>query len=153
MKKTKTVLSVKTKHRLKAIMREMAKHPDQVVMHTFFDSSDAVGNPAGGCGTAGCIGGWAMALFYRGKPAARKIGDVAKLVERSDEWLHACRALGLRQDSGEDDRGYTAPGRLMALDDWPPKYQNAYDDAKTAKGKAGAVIRRIKHFIKTDGKE
>jgi hypothetical protein len=46
----------------------------------------------------------------------------------------------------------TQAQRLFLLQMWPPKYSEMYGNAKTAKGRAQATIRRINRFIASNGR-
>lgn len=153
--KNKRNLSNTTVHRLNVIMRNMLKYPEQVKMETWFSGTNSVGEPAPRCGTAGCIGGWGIALFAKRKKMNLK--QASRLAERewfTTEWHHAAMALGLKtsvMERNEEESGRC--NRLFSTSHWPGKLAKAYNRSRTAKGAARAVVNRIKHFIKTDGQE
>lgn len=147
--KTKNKLSHTTVHRLNVIMRNMLKYPEQVKMEWWFDTVNAIGKKPPRCGTAGCIGGWAIALFAKRRKMSLK--QAYSLSQAFSEHANAGKALGLprvTQNAYAIDRN-----RLFCLDRWPKKFSNAYATARTSLGATRAVVNRIKHFIKTDGEE
>lgn len=153
--KTKTNLSPTTIHRLNVVMRNVLKYPEQVKMETWFSGTNAVGNIPPRCGTAGCIGGWAIALFAKKKPMnLKEAKHLASIKWFETEWQQAARSLGLIVDMSnrtEDERDHC--NRLFSVPNWPRNLAKAYNKAATAKGVARVVVNRIKHFIKTDGEE
>lgn len=92
------------------------------------------------CRTVGCIAGWACVLSN--KPLARKFeaGDIAKTL------------LGL--DDSQAKKLFSPVYNLFGdPSQWPAKFVDAYQNAKTATGRARVASRRIDHFIKTGGAE
>jgi hypothetical protein len=78
------------------------------------------------CGTAFCIGGWAHALTE---------------TELNPGMYLAQEPLGLT-----DDEAY----RLIWMHQWPQQFRGPDDGSEEA---AARAIRRIEHFIQTEGRE
>lgn len=76
------------------------------------------------CGIVACIGGTAEMLDGRGRDA--------RLV------------LALNDEQA---------GRLFYLSRWPMQFSIPYDEAKTPKRRVEIAVKRIRHFIKTEGWE
>jgi hypothetical protein len=102
------------------------------------------------CGTAACIAGYAV-ILTKAKPKSWKAGPWKKAVdyvveEFGDEWIGnvAEEVLDLSRDQAD---------RLFDPNRWPVKFYRSYCDASTPEGMAQAAIRRIEHFIKTEGIE
>jgi hypothetical protein len=87
------------------------------------------------CGTVACIAGWAFILSGEGEVESDRQGYVM---------LRAEELLGLT--SGEGDR-------LFLEDWWPDLYLERWEAAETAQERARIAVKRIDHFIKTDGAE
>jgi hypothetical protein len=113
---------------LRKIQKHILAEPKRVRMEVIATEDD--------CGTVGCIGGWAAILSNK-KPD--KFGD----------FKTACRLLGVPLPT-------TLCGiyqhQLFFTHNWPEKFRNAYQTAKTKRGEARVVARRIEHFIKTKGR-
>lgn len=93
------------------------------------------------CNTAACIAGWTVLLSDK-RPSINIAKQAAKLLQLETT---TCP---------EDARTCaTSSDRLFYLNYWPPKYSDAYETAKTPRGKASVTLRRIAHFIKTKGAE
>jgi hypothetical protein len=128
---------------LRQIQKDMKDMPDQVIMSSYFDESlDLLDNPpAGGCGTAACIAGFAIFRAHKAPDLynASKF-NVARIA--GCEFDLAKEALGLSTRQGQ---------RLFSEKGWPTKFRKALLHAKTAKAYTAVVIKRIDHFIKTKG--
>ena len=61
----------------------------------------------------------------------------------------AAKELGLGFELSQD----TNAGRLFFDNEWPEKFQAALAEAKTPLQRAEVAVKRIEHFIKTNGKE
>jgi len=144
----KPKLTKKQRQLWTAVKKAICKHPDQFDMDWWFSELLHFDNmavlPAGRCGTAGCIGGWAVAL---GSHRSTKLSAVSNrnagrfgAIE-----LHASRLLGIA--------GEAARGRIFDANLWPAKFRKPY--AKAALNKEGikqrveAACDRIDHFLKT----
>lgn len=88
--------------------------------------------PNSSCGTKACIGGWVQ-HFTKSADWGTRLGlDEAQL------W---------RLCSGTEPKGFVFGHK------WPLKFLDAYKNAKTPAGRARVAVRRIDHFIKTNGAE
>lgn len=108
------------------------------------------------CGTVGCLAG--MACHMQGHRllfSDSELGGTQAAVKRGKhlpvEPL-ATRLLGL--DSDQAARLFYIRKLHPDADFfWPDKFENQYLKAKTQRGRVGAAVRRIEHFIKTRGEE
>lgn len=87
--------------------------------------------PFAKCGTAACIGGWAVLL--NGGRIGSGMG-----------WKNPSWHLGLSR---------TQADLLFNIEDWPDRFYDRYRTATTPAAKARVAVRRIDHFIKTKGAE
>jgi hypothetical protein len=85
------------------------------------------------CGTVACIGGWINIFTMKKEPSP------SDLHER-----HLARVLGI-----PISHIYALVAGTGALDGWPVEFEDAYDNAKTPRGRAIVAAKRIEHFIKT----
>lgn len=138
MKKTKPNVPL-----LRQIMRLWKAQPKRLRMEEFL----IVGVPPhhGGppCGTIGCIAGWASVLKEKmnlGKGAT--LVTAALVAQNEPQTMHNLgrEALGLTDAQAD---------RLFYHWDWPSKYEEAYDMAKTPTARVRATCARINHFIRT----
>lgn len=132
---------------LRKVREMILKRPRQFEMAGFFEGVlFGVGgadievpstNPSH-CGTACCIGGWAITLQQMPKIPMPSKANYEFMKAGRD----AQRVLGL-----------TGPqaNRLFYVDSWPKKHQNAHDAAKTYKERAEAGAARVATFIRTRG--
>lgn len=92
------------------------------------------------CGTVACIAGWAAVLSQQ--QGGETIREVASRL-----WNAA--------DTGGDalEIDYDGQNRLFYTCDWPSKFREQYDAAKTPTARARVTVARIEHFIKTKGAE
>lgn len=116
---------------LRQVQKRILNHADQFDMEIFHHD----------CGTPACIAGFLIGAVPE-EMAKNSIYNADSV---------AGRLLGL--DYNENDDHCCAIYRLFRLDEWPEKYYLQYSNAKYAKGRARAAVRRIGHFIKTKGKE
>jgi len=128
------------------IAEDMLKRPTQVNMYDWATDENAIGDEPGGCGTAGCIAGFALARrSFRGN--LMKMRDRYCRDGRNPE-THAAIALDLTDEEAD---------RLFYLDHWPVELQRAYTDAYSYTGDqltvAKVTAKRIKLFVKTKGKK
>lgn len=108
---------------LRKIQKRLDKNPELFRMEHWTNEVS--------CGTAYCIGGWAMELS----------GESAdKLNKMSDSISYAADLLGLTSDEGV---------RLFVKEDWPPQFVAAEDEPELP----SLAIARIDHFIATEGRE
>jgi hypothetical protein len=130
--------------RLKQVAKLIQEHPTQFNMEWWFKNTNAVGGRAGGCGTAACIGGWAVFLKRRVKSLDKLQGQFIPALAGADIQEEAALYLGLH---------YPGTDRLFVPTEWPDKFREAYENAKTAKEAAQVAVKRIHNFIKTGGQE
>lgn len=128
---------------LRKVQRAILKHPDQFEMSWWFHSTLSMRDKlinAGGCGTAGCIGGWAIHIH-------RQCKTLAEAKEHCYNPLSCpAKLLGLKVFSAEADR-------LFIDEMWPQPFRRRYQNGKTPLTRAKAAAARIDHFIKTKGAE
>lgn len=123
---------------LREIQKCVLENPDRVFMPHFISDihtrqprqgvgPDTIDN----CGTAGCIGGWALML------AARRDGvSLPTTVEQIE------RVLDLKRFQGSS---------LLWTANWPVVYARRYQFADTDEERAKAVCERIDNFIESNG--
>jgi hypothetical protein len=127
---------------LKKIKTHILAEPDAFRMDTW------------SCGTAHCIGGWALVL--NGLKIANPDEDACyqALEDGRNPDVVAARLLDLSADVADDsldDR--TERSRLFLSDHWPDRFIDAYEDAQSCAEKAQIAAERIDHFIATNGAE
>lgn len=132
---------------LRQVKKAILEHPDQFEMRWWFTNDleldyGNVNRIAGGCGTAACIGGWALHLKHKQDTlnATREYIDSAWIMYATD----ATDLLGLNADEST---------RLFNHAKWPLRFLSRYIKAKQPKARARAAADRINHFIKTKGAE
>lgn len=129
----KTILNRKL---LLAVKAQILKEPGQFVMDNFFSAFNDMGQTPPNCGTAACIGGWAICLNNKLSPSA--------FFSARHAWNsyigNAGAVLGLNT---------TQSIRLMIFARWPAKLRSQYFKAQTMKSKAQVAAKRIDWFIKT----
>lgn len=129
---TKTKINVRL---LRRIQKQIAKEPKQFRMDRYFQHyPGSIPN----CGTACCIGGWAITLGGKFKTP-----EQARM-EASDVHWSAKDALGLT---------IFQAARLFHLSNWPEPFRHEFFDARTLTQKAKVAIARIDRFIATKGAE
>lgn len=133
---------------LRRVRSAILAHPDQFDMAGYFGryiwfstKTGSVKRPAGGCGTAACIGGWGVFLARKLRTLAQTEHAVGGTVDAHDE---AVTALDLT-------RGEAL--RLFYIIQWPQKFKTRYNKAKSVRPRARAAAERISWFIKTKGAE
>lgn len=122
---------------LRKVQRLILAHPDQVNMDAFLCNRLATGHDVGGCGTAGCIGGWALFASSREKTLAA--ADM-KLGPNTDIWGMAANRLGLTDE--QEDSVFIEHG-------WPKDLKRALRNAGTPAAYAAVVAKRIDRLIET----
>jgi hypothetical protein len=120
---------------LRRVQKAILRHADQFQMSCWKSNSldDEDSSAAGGCGTAACIGGWAV--FLHGK--YKKVSQIPKQTS-----VAAHDAIGLSYNKYNESP-------LFFVDEWPQKFISQWDAARTAKQQARVAVRRIDYFIKT----
>lgn len=134
---------------LRKVKAAILKHPNQFEMGSWFSDTLFLGydkrtgrikeRPAGGCGTAACIAGWACHVALGHRKLYETDGDVGQSTS-----CEASDLLGLTEAQSS---------RLFFDGEWPRKHREQLEDAKTLKGRARAASDRISHFIATKGAE
>lgn len=109
-------------------------------MRKFFSRNSRFTIP--NCGTAACIAGWAVTLVKKTNPANCYKGDT---------WDAAAEALGLDGRWHSGNLPSTNSGKLFWMDEWPKQYKKDCKEGSVAF--ARNAVRRIDHFIKTNGQE
>lgn len=87
------------------------------------------------CGTAACIGGWAMILYGK---------NPKRVYEYQNPSLVAGKCLGL---TDQEQRS-----RLFSFDRWPHKFRQRFQRS-SIHNRVKVAAARIEHFIKTKGAE
>ena len=135
---------------LRKVEKRILAEPRRFDMMTFGTKLNkrtikALGKQAPPCGTVACIAGHVDWMAHpRLFAASVALGDYDdSIVER------AAKELGLVFDPSQD----TNAGRLFFDNEWPEKFQAALAEAKTPLQRAEVAVKRIEHFIKTNGKE
>lgn len=126
---------------LKKVRAMILKRPDQFVMCAWFNDLNAVGGIPGHCGTAACIGGWAITLSERRfKSMPKKARAFVISNDCAENPLPVARkVLNISEDESL---------RLFNMNNWPIEYRRAYYNANSAKAVAKVAAARINHFIK-----
>jgi hypothetical protein len=137
---------------LKKIKEHILAKPNRFVMRTFVLKSKDYGKEYKDddwqmrkfdkCGTAACIGGWAV-LLHDGINA-----DVSDIRNK------AVKVLGLDRERGDDDNydedDYDLAGDyLFETSCWPEPFSTNFDTAKTPAARAKVAAKRIDHLIAT----
>ena len=134
---------------LRAVKRIILERPSQFNMDWWFSSADSTGMPAGGCGTAACIGGWAYVLTKRPKSKSLKgllDASIYSSIYRNNTVMNNGDfklLLGLTLEQSE---------RLFAETEWPKRFRSRCVPGDARKN-AKLAADRIEHFIKTKGRE
>ena len=135
---------------LRKVEKRILAEPRRFDMMTFGTKLNkrtikALGKQAPPCGTVACIAGHVDWMTHpRLFAASVALGDYDdSIVER------AAKELGLGFELSQD----TYAGRLFFDNEWPEKFQAALAEAKTPLQRAEVAVKRIEHFIKTNGKE
>lgn len=129
---------------LRKIQKHILEKPRRFIMATFFVrkygqqktfiSDGAAQRPVKfeNCGTAACIGGWAVFLHDGLKTDPENIR------------ARAIKLIGLKSPMGDE---------LFEVGHWPAKFRDAYYIAKSQRSRARIAAQRIDHFIATKGAE
>lgn len=131
---------------LRKVKKQILAEPRQVVMEGWFATRDGmphlyVPKKIPNCGTAGCIGGWAISIKRQENPAKAKLFAEN---EYFDEEYNAAKTLKLTEPQGK---------RLFFLAYWPYDFRCAYDSTQPqTKERARVIAKRIDAFIKSKGK-
>ena len=137
---------------LREVEKRILAEPRRFDMMTFGTKLNkrtirALGKQAPPCGTVACIAGhvdWMThPRLFAASVAIDRFARDDSIVER------AAKELGLGFELSQD----TYAGRLFFDNEWPEKFQAALAEAKTPLQRAEVAVKRIEHFIKTNGKE
>ena len=115
---------------LRRIQKQILKEPRQFYMDTWFKEAAWKGKKNPNCGTAACIGGWAIALSLSITP--REASGFTAPEKRAME--------ALKLTSRQADL-------LFQPNWWPRKFR------RRASTNPQQAIARIEHFIRTKGNE
>lgn len=121
---------------LKQIKAAILKEPKQFVMSDWFTKYMDWTIP--NCGTAACIGGWAIALANKVNPEEAK--EIFLREENNEQTPEKLLKL-----TGEQE------DKLFYHSNWPERFQFKSTDGALARAKKAA--KRIDHFIETEGAE
>lgn len=155
------MLTQDTITKLRAVQEKIRNEPRQFLMHSFF--STQLKNDINGvswrdyivegkyhsninslikipnCGTAACIAGWVVTISMGVNPDKAANSEVCTL---SSTAVKAAGILNLKEEEVD---------RLFYFSQWPKRFRK-FDDEGTEEF-AQQAIKRIDHFIETDGKE
>jgi hypothetical protein len=122
---------------LRQIQKHILKEPSQ------YDQTTVAVHSA--CGTAACIGGWAVILGT--KMNVEEINENYISLRAAEKLLQLTplQANRLFADM-EQEESFNNAG-------WPADLWSRYENAKTAKTRAKVGAERIERFIKTKGRE
>jgi hypothetical protein len=117
------------------VANAIRKNPTQVNMGWWLQGNNPFSTKVKGCGTAGCIGGWAVALQHGNKAKklfyglnAVSIGESARL------------ALGISYDTSD---------KLFVVERWPEPWRKKLRCTKTPRAYANVVAKRIEYFLES----
>jgi hypothetical protein len=143
---TKKKLNVKL---LRKIQRHILAEPKRFIMDTWIRRGDPFEDlmmPDAGlpsivlpaCGTAACIGGWALQLSGKriatNTPVAKRAKAILGITPQNDD------------DSWPEDR-------LFITDNWPSEFYIRFEESQDPQERAQIACARIDHFIATKGAE
>lgn len=144
-------MSPKQINLLRRVKEQILREPAQFVMGELFTRSEFgtrdLEREVPHCGTAACIGGWAIALSVGMTPSEAAEGQYRGWEEdaATDAWDRACEALGLElwTEGEETDRAH----QLMSVWGWPRDLREAWEAEQTLEGRARIAAERIDRFI------
>jgi hypothetical protein len=90
------------------------------------------------CGTAACIGGWALKL------------SGIRLAKNTPVAKRAKALLGIEP---QNDRDSWPEDRLFVTDEWPREFYVRFEKSRNLQERAQIACERIDHFIATKGAE
>jgi hypothetical protein len=127
---------------LQKIKEVILAQPKRVEMYDWLrHRSPKRGGPV--CGNVGCIAGWACLLSEKeGRTLAAKGRALIDRYRYTDYKTNGREALDLSREQAD---------RLFFLDVWSKRLAEEYDRARTPKGRARVVARRIDLFIRSKG--
>lgn len=130
---------------LRRIQRAILKRSDQFVMSALFNQYLDNDRKAGGCGTAGCIAGWALHLASGNKTLDKTREESKRYVNRS-LLKKAGDLIGIKIRRNKDGVMFHP---LFFAHLWPAPFQSQYDFATNSRSVARIASARIEHYIKT----
>lgn len=124
---------------LRRIQNQILKEPRQFFMSWWFtnDPDDVSAKAIPNCGTAACIGGWAVTLSQRVKPA--------RMYRKSSYSTYRTGVLAAELIRLPD--GYNR-NKLFVTTMWPPEFHMRWRNAATPLARAKVAVARIEHLIK-----
>jgi hypothetical protein len=171
-------LKAKTIKLLRKVAAHILEEPKRVYMndwaevvapeyHASYQSESR--SPVPVCNTQGCIAGWTI-LLNRPKIWRDLLADIgpdggdasssdlySKVGSTDDIQTLAASLLGITSEQAQQlfffKRWGVACGPNYEPMGWPKKFESQYVNAKTPRGRANATVRRIEHFISTNGAE
>lgn len=133
---------------LRKIKRTILKRPDQFEMDAWFSEQLVLGHteqckPAGGCGYAACIAGWAIVLSDKRSNKINVAKHYSELVHyNNDIFERARKLLGLT----------CGQANFLFLEwRWPSDFKYPYRKSMSPLGRARIAAKMIDHFIKVKG--
>lgn len=131
---------------LRKVQRQILDEPRQVIMETWFSNLDGgthLPRAIPNCGTAGCIGGWAIAIARKLTPKKAREKAVGQFLNYERD--AAGELLDITESQG---------GRLFSINYWPLDFMRRYGKTQPQTlARAKVIAARIDHFIKTKGRE
>jgi len=126
---------------LQKVKAAILKEPKQFVMGNWYKErpdSDMEYDTIPNCGTAACIGGWAVAIAAGVNP--REASNIDVDIEcQAIKLLGFEKALPFKNDLTDS---------LFYTDTWPLEMRRAWETTPTTTGRAKLAARRIDQFIK-----
>jgi hypothetical protein len=134
---------------LRKIQKRILEEPAQFQMDSWFLNNP---NMIPNCGTAACIGGWAVTLGKRRKRPSTIACKLASCAPHETFRVHHENAVLMNSEINKylrlDDEQRK---RLTDFSYWPEKYRKLKSEGSSEYAKQAAE--RIDHFIKTNGEE
>ena len=132
---------------LNQVIDAIKADPKRLDMQYFVHEKNSE-DPEPGCGTVGCIAGWAVLLknHRRGEPMGYVCQRLSKALGQGNSSfpVEAQELLGLSAKQAT---------KLFYLDEWPAPFREAYATGNNAKRRVQVTVDRIKHFVKTQGRD
>ncbi len=128
---------------LRKVIAVIEAEPRRIRMESWY-SSQLSKQEVPRCGTVGCIAGWALLLDARHKPESYA-ATMKRVKARNYESTYTYHEQAAKVVGLSVARSY----RLFFTYGWPEHLFAAYHVAKTPAERACAVVRRIKHFMRT----
>lgn len=133
---------------LRKVQAEILKEPRRFRMDKWVNlDAVGVGDSDPPCGTAACIGGYAVIL------AQGEVDHVEDWKKRAEDlWGHGGSFAGVTARQQLELTSQEAE-RLFYINGWPDEYANQYVGTINPAKRARIACDRIDHFIKTEGRE